>query len=399
MEEFASAGADNITIHVEATPHVHYTLAGDPRRRVHRRRRDLPGDPGRRRSARCGGLARPGAVHERQPGLGRADVHPRVAGQARADAGGAPRAAWRSRSTAASTSGPRARPSRPAPTCWWPARPCSGPGDPAAAYTELVDAAGLIRDPAASRSAARRRGARRMRWVHPGQRASPRSVREVDLHRARGWKQQVQSAGQAHPVVGCSDRVPGQREGPVRRLRVVAADAATRQAATSLHAAGTPSVGRGGDRRRAERRLRSQQPGAGDRALARPGDPDDQHSGVRGGGERASRPRSARRSRTSPASRRGRVPAPSGCAHGAELPGAGRLGARRVGAGPQRAAPVDRRHSSPHSTSVAREVADLDAGHLVADRRRGDEHHEQRRRDEPADAAPAVPGRAPAPPG
>ena len=26
VEEFASAGADNITIHVEATPHVHYTL-------------------------------------------------------------------------------------------------------------------------------------------------------------------------------------------------------------------------------------------------------------------------------------------------------------------------------------------------------------------------------------
>jgi len=27
VEEFARAGADNITIHVEATPHVHYTLA------------------------------------------------------------------------------------------------------------------------------------------------------------------------------------------------------------------------------------------------------------------------------------------------------------------------------------------------------------------------------------
>ena len=39
VAEFAKAGADSITIHVEATPHVHYTLAADPRGRLHRRAR------------------------------------------------------------------------------------------------------------------------------------------------------------------------------------------------------------------------------------------------------------------------------------------------------------------------------------------------------------------------
>ena len=44
VEEFARAGADTITIHAEATPHVHYTLARSASR-VHRWRGDLPGTP------------------------------------------------------------------------------------------------------------------------------------------------------------------------------------------------------------------------------------------------------------------------------------------------------------------------------------------------------------------
>ena len=47
VADFAAAGADNITVHAEATPHVHYGRAGDPRGRLHRRRRAHPGDAGR----------------------------------------------------------------------------------------------------------------------------------------------------------------------------------------------------------------------------------------------------------------------------------------------------------------------------------------------------------------
>ena len=82
-EEIARAGADSITVHVEATAAPPLRAGGDPRGRVHRRRGDLSRHPGRQpgRGGRAG-CARPGAVHERQPGLGRPGVHPRVAGQA-----------------------------------------------------------------------------------------------------------------------------------------------------------------------------------------------------------------------------------------------------------------------------------------------------------------------------
>ena len=46
--DIARAGADSITIHVEATPHVHYTLASIREAGCTRRRRDLPRDAGRR---------------------------------------------------------------------------------------------------------------------------------------------------------------------------------------------------------------------------------------------------------------------------------------------------------------------------------------------------------------
>ena len=91
VSEIAKAGADSITIHVEATPHVHYTLERDPRGRVHGRRRDqCPATPARRSRRGRGRAARPGAVHERQPRLGRAGVHSRVARQALAHARRAP---------------------------------------------------------------------------------------------------------------------------------------------------------------------------------------------------------------------------------------------------------------------------------------------------------------------
>ena len=44
VADFAKAGAHNITVHAEATPHVHYAVQRDPRARLHRRRRGLPVD-------------------------------------------------------------------------------------------------------------------------------------------------------------------------------------------------------------------------------------------------------------------------------------------------------------------------------------------------------------------
>ena len=48
IETFAKAGADHISIHVEATPHVALRAAGDPRVGLHGRPRPVPGHPGGR---------------------------------------------------------------------------------------------------------------------------------------------------------------------------------------------------------------------------------------------------------------------------------------------------------------------------------------------------------------
>ena len=69
--------------HVEATPHLHYTLQGDPRRgRAGPGVAICPGTPVEA-MARGRGRPRPRAVHDGQPGLGRAAVHRRLAGQDR----------------------------------------------------------------------------------------------------------------------------------------------------------------------------------------------------------------------------------------------------------------------------------------------------------------------------
>ena len=51
IEAFAEAGADIITVHAEAGPHLHRTPAGDPRRRRTARRRAQPRRPRPRRSS------------------------------------------------------------------------------------------------------------------------------------------------------------------------------------------------------------------------------------------------------------------------------------------------------------------------------------------------------------
>ena len=48
VDDFARAGADNITVHVEATPHLHYTLDAIREAGCDRGRGDEPGDAGRR---------------------------------------------------------------------------------------------------------------------------------------------------------------------------------------------------------------------------------------------------------------------------------------------------------------------------------------------------------------
>ena len=74
VEEFAAAGADSIIVHWEATPHVHYALKAVREAGLHAGLALNPATPtGRGHRAR--GVARPRALHDREPGLGRAAVH------------------------------------------------------------------------------------------------------------------------------------------------------------------------------------------------------------------------------------------------------------------------------------------------------------------------------------
>ena len=80
VQDFAAAGANNITVHFEATPHVHKAVQAIKEAGLHRGRRAHAVDAG---GGALGGPRRAvvGAVHDRQPGLGRAGLHPRLARQ------------------------------------------------------------------------------------------------------------------------------------------------------------------------------------------------------------------------------------------------------------------------------------------------------------------------------
>ena len=71
---FAEAGADVITVHQEATPHVHYALKAVRDAGLPGRARHLPGHVGRAR-ARGRARHRRAALHDREPRLGRPAVH------------------------------------------------------------------------------------------------------------------------------------------------------------------------------------------------------------------------------------------------------------------------------------------------------------------------------------
>ena len=82
---FAEAGADNITIHAEATPHLHYALQAIHEAGCTRRPRAVPGHAGGGRLGAARGPRR-AAVHDREPGLGRPGVPARLDRQDRAAA-------------------------------------------------------------------------------------------------------------------------------------------------------------------------------------------------------------------------------------------------------------------------------------------------------------------------
>ena len=92
VDDYAKAGADAYTVHVEATPHLHYWLERIREAGMAPRRHAQPGHAGRAARDRRGPGRQP-ALHERQPGLGRPVVHPVVAraadGAARAGRPGA----------------------------------------------------------------------------------------------------------------------------------------------------------------------------------------------------------------------------------------------------------------------------------------------------------------------
>ena len=131
LEAFAKAGSDIITVHVEAGPHVHRSLQAI-----------------RALGKKAGVTLNPGTPIETiEPVIDVVDlilvmsVNPGFGGQAfipfavdkiaRLRAHAAAPARSISRSTAASRRRPRRWSHRPAPTCWWQARPCSGAARPA----------------------------------------------------------------------------------------------------------------------------------------------------------------------------------------------------------------------------------------------------------------------------
>ena len=154
--DFASAGADNITIHVEATPHVHYTLQAIREAGCTAGAAIYPAHPGAGLDEVAPTIARPGALHERQPRLGRQQFIPWSLDKLRADA----RAAARSGRARGRRRRARARPRRPCveagANLLVTGSAVFGSDDPAAAYAAIAAAAGARRPEAASSRGGRR---------------------------------------------------------------------------------------------------------------------------------------------------------------------------------------------------------------------------------------------------
>ena len=140
IDAFASAGADSITIHREATAHVNYALNAIREKGCVAGLALNPGTPFAVRRAE--GLLRPAAVHDREPRLGRPALHRRLG---RADRGPARRTcptACRSRSTAASTPTPPKGAAAAGATLFVAGSSIFGAPEPGEAYSALVEAVG-----------------------------------------------------------------------------------------------------------------------------------------------------------------------------------------------------------------------------------------------------------------
>ena len=71
IDDIARAGADSITVHVEATPHLHFALGAIREAGCTAGAAICPATPAEVLSEVAGDDARHGALHERQPRLGR----------------------------------------------------------------------------------------------------------------------------------------------------------------------------------------------------------------------------------------------------------------------------------------------------------------------------------------
>ena len=140
IDDFAKAGADHITIHAEATPHVHYALQAVRAAGCTAGLALCPAHAGGGR-LRAGRRPRPAAVHDRQPRLGRPGVPAVLARQARAAARAARARAWRSRSTAGSTSATAGPCAAAGATAFVAGSAVFGAPDPGSAYREIAAAA------------------------------------------------------------------------------------------------------------------------------------------------------------------------------------------------------------------------------------------------------------------
>ena len=86
VEAFAAAGADSISVHVEATPHVHYALKAVREAGCKAGLALNPGTPAHEVEPLVGSL-RPPALHDGQPRLGRPGVHRGLGGEGPGAAG------------------------------------------------------------------------------------------------------------------------------------------------------------------------------------------------------------------------------------------------------------------------------------------------------------------------
>ena len=142
VADFAAAGADNITVHAEATPHVALRRAAHPRGRVHRGRR---AHARRRRWRRCREVARrpwSALCMTVNPGWGGQEFIPASLDKIAPPAGARGRrrrARGRRRHRRAT---PPARAPRRARRSSSPEPPCSGPRTPGQPSAELASAVG-----------------------------------------------------------------------------------------------------------------------------------------------------------------------------------------------------------------------------------------------------------------